>query len=315
MVLFADRYATACKHQVVRYGSIAQGRHGIVEPIRHDAQVGHFAAQPCQQGTKKETVGVVDGARPHGLGGNAAGHDELVTGGEQGDAWAPRHVERRHANAGHQTAGSRREPVALQHNRCAPCYVLACATHVLTGARHGVESNPRAVVQRRRFLLHHDGIGAGRQRCTGEDARSRASLQRRAVAAGRDALRHAQDRAPGRHIRCTHRIAVHRAVVMRRNVQRRDGIGGQDSPIGIEGRNRLAAQRRMRVRQQLGQRVVQRAQGAACCIGTGRIRCDGDVWHEEPESVVRLDVVVKALGVVEQPARRALGVIQRQQRQ
>jgi hypothetical protein len=70
-------------------------------------------------------------------------------------------------------------------------------------------------------LLHDHGVGAGRDRGAGEDAGSRAGLQRRTNRTGRYALADRQADAGGGDVGGAHGVTVHGRVV-----ERRHGDGG-----------------------------------------------------------------------------------------
>ena len=105
MVFFTHRHAAAGQNQVVVLGCGAQRGFGGFAPIGHDAQVADLTAQALQQRTQEKPVGVVNGARLHGLGRNLAGHDQLIASREQGHAGARRHFQACQANAGGQAQG------------------------------------------------------------------------------------------------------------------------------------------------------------------------------------------------------------------
>ena len=266
MVLLADRHAAAGQHQIVVARGLTHRLHGCGALVRDNAQIADAAAQALQHGTQKETVGVVDGARLHGFGCHLTRHHQLVTGRKQRHPRPTTDLQPIHADARCEPQfGWPQPPAALQHHRAAR-HVLAGASYPLPRLRHlqnaqqwvylpGICGRIRLRLQFA-ILLHHNRVGAGRNRRSGEDARSAARLQRRAAGARRDALCNPQPRLQPDQVGTAQRVAVHRAVVVRGHLQRRDDIAGQDPGVGVEGGNRLGTLERLGRREQLGQGVV-----------------------------------------------------------
>jgi len=101
------------------------------------------------------------------------------------------------------------------------------------------------------------GVGAGRHLRSGKNPRGAARHQRLSRGAGSNALADRHHHAFVRDFGAAHRVAVHRAVVLRRHLQRGHAVLCQHPAVGIEGGHSLAARQRQRLRQQLGERVVQ----------------------------------------------------------
>ena len=91
------------------------------------------------------------------------------------------------------------------------------------------------------ILLHHDGVETIRHRRAGEDADRLATSGWAAErVAGGGAPRHRQHRiAIGQQIGMGDRIAIHRAVGMRRHINRRDQIAGEDAAARLGERHLL----------------------------------------------------------------------------
>ena len=136
---------------------------------------------------------------------------------------------------------------------------------------------------------------------TGAPVKMRAAVpgcQRLRRAAGRDAL---ADRQRARLRRRSRRCAPHSrpwsCCPAAAPAAPRPGPAASTRPSASKVETRLGAGQRLRVRQQLGQRVVQAAQRRA-----GRRSC------------VHLRVVVEAVAIVDQPLRHGIGVVQVQHR-
>ena len=88
-------------------------------------------------------------------------------------------------------------------------------------------------------FLHHHGVGAGRHRRAGKDARRRTRLQGGADGAGGNALADRQADAGSSHVGAAHGITIHRRIVERRDRYGRPLGNGQNAASG--GRQGLRA--------------------------------------------------------------------------
>ena len=108
----------------------------------------------------------------------------------------------------------------------------------------------------------------------------------------RDALAHRQRHAFVGDLRLAHRVAVHRAVVLRRNLQRRDQVLGQHAAVGLGWRRSPCPPAAARPARRPGHR-------------------QGTQWRPwRSSSRVVLRVVVEPVPIVDQPlgdARRGVG--------
>ena len=131
--------------------------------------------------------------------------------------------------------------------------------HVLAGAAHVLAAAPAARKRARArpgldVLLHHDGVGARRDRRPGEDARglarrgARRARRRPPPPRRRRRARPAAPRTRAREVRRAHRVAVHgRAVGGREGPGRDDGLG-EHPPEGVRRRHALGPEHRARPR-------------------------------------------------------------------
>ena len=159
-----------------------------LQTVGDDAQVIAGTAQGLDQAAQGEAVRVVD---PHRLE-RVAGHGELVAGGEQRHPrpLAPRAGwPRRPRPPGRGPAAETRAPG--EHDRAGPTSSPQRRIH---SPGWGVATT-RTPSPRGAMLLHHHGISARRDPRACEDAGRSATAQRRADAAGGDALAHRQGRA------------------------------------------------------------------------------------------------------------------------
>ena len=142
----------------------------------------------------------------------------------------PRHLQPGQANAGGQPERRRGEPLAPgQHDRAAGD-VLAAAADPLP-RRGNTQDAHGLLAGRLGVFLHHHRVGAGRDRRAGEDAGDAAGRQRLRGAAGGNALADRQGHAFVGDLAAAHGIAVHRAVVLRRHLQRGHEILRQHAAV------------------------------------------------------------------------------------
>ena len=273
MVLFAYGNAAAGQHQVVALCSDLQGCQGGLQPVGHDAQVGHHTAHAAQQGRKKKTVGVVNSAGRHVGRRYGAGHDQLIARGKQGYTRLAGHLQLRQAHAGGQAQGGWTQALPTRQDGGIARDVFAPAANPLAGGGGCVNRNGLPTVAagggQHTVFLHHHRVGTRWNRRAGEDAGSRAHLQWCTRHPGGDALRHRQC-AAALHIGAAQGVAVHRAIVLRRHLQVRDHVLGQHAPIGVQGGEQfLALGGSGHGGQQLGQRRVQGKQGGTGVAGHG----------------------------------------------
>ena len=256
MIFLADGNATAGQDQVVAGRRGAQRGARRLARIGHDAEVIDRAAQAFEQGTQGVAVGVVDAARLERL----AGHRQLVAGGKQRHAQAAEHRQLRCADRSGDADMRGRQPRPGRQYLGAGGDVLAAAADPFAGLRQMIHGQQVALDGAE--FLHHHGIGAGRQRRPGENARRRARREHLADAAGGNALGHFQVRARGRDVGAAQGVAVHRGVVQRRHVERRVQRLRQHPPRRGLGRHRLGLAQRLRAGQQTGQGLVEIEHGA-----------------------------------------------------
>jgi len=223
VVFLADRDAAAGQNQVVVLACALESGHRGIQPVGHYAQIGHAAAEPVQQGLEEEAVGVIDSAGFHVGGRNVAGHDQFVTGGEQGHARPPGDLQPVKADAGGQAERGRAQAgAAVQHHR-ARGNVFTAAANPLPRPGLSPDANARMqrVVGRRRFaiFLHDHGIGAGRNRRARENPRHASRRQGMPAAASRNTLADLQHAGGADPVSTAHGITVHRTVVVRGHSQ------------------------------------------------------------------------------------------------
>jgi hypothetical protein len=250
--------------------------------VGHDAQVVHFAAQAVQQSPHEEAVGVIDRAGLHRVGRDLAGHHQLIAGGKHGHARLASDPQLVKADAGREAERGRREALALLQHDIAGGHILARAADPLAGCRNDRDAHRAQAASLRRgggVFLHHDGISALGNLRAGEDARRGAGFERRAHGASGNALGHLEHGARGCAIRCTHRIAVHRAVVARRHGQARDEVFRKHAAVCVEGDDTFVGERRPGLGQQLRDRLVERHQRGP---RGGRGERNGSVSHGVP---------------------------------
>ena len=189
VVFLAHRDTAGADDEVGAFGRLAQGLTGGLPRVGDDALIQHLAAQPAQQRVEHKAVGVVDAAGRQRL----ARHDQLVASKEAGHARTAAHLQRGRADGCGQTDGGRGEASAFGQHGAAGGDILGPTAY--PGARCGLhpEAHTRTLGAGQRqarfgLLLHHHGIGAGRQGRAREDARHGAGLERLALMAGGDAL-------------------------------------------------------------------------------------------------------------------------------
>ena len=238
-----------------------QRRQSGIAPVRHDAQIADLTAQPVQEPAQEKTVGVVNAAGFHLLGRHLTRHDQLVAGGKQGHARPARHLQAVQPDARRQAERSWCQArTARQHHR-APCHVLTSPPDPLGRCGQSAQPDGRqsATLGGQQFtvFLHHDSVSTSGNRSAGEDPSSAASGQRHATGAGSNPLAHRQHRARAGQIGAAQRIAVHRAVVLRRHLQSRHQVLRQHAAVGIEGRHRLRISQGAGLTQQFGQGLIE----------------------------------------------------------
>ena len=250
----------------------AQGRNGCITLIRHDAHISDFTAQAAQQRCQEEAVGVVDGTGWHVLRRFLARHHQLIAGRKQGHARTADHAEFGHAHAGGQPQCGGAQALATRQHYSTAGDVFTRTANPLSRSRHAVDGHARQALRAvcgGAVFLHDHGVGTGRNRGSGKDARSGAGEQLGSGRAGGNALGHGQRGTGSGHIGATHRVAVHRAVVLRWHMQVRHHIGRQHTAIGLQRGNLLSGLQGRYRRQQLGQRIIQRQQRLSGCRGHG----------------------------------------------
>jgi len=203
---------------------------------------------------------------------------DLVAGGEHRDAQAPHHAHRLDAERCDQSEMCRPQQLPRSDRRTAQRQVLAALAQVLAGLDHaGLDAHALAIGLTQ--LERHDGVGTRRHHGTGHDAHA---VPRAHRAAERRARHHRGDGAQlerriGAQRGAGERIAVHRRVVVRGHVDRRDHVLGQHPAERLRDRHRLARVDRLQARRDRRARlldaevVLARGQrGGAELLGHGR---------------------------------------------
>ena len=183
-------------------------------------------------------VGVADLPRRERL----PGRHQLAAGGEDGDARPASDADALDADGREQADLGGAEMSAAREEDVADGDVLAGAAHVR--ARLGDRLDGQRVAVRRRVLDLHHGVGAGRHRRAGHDAR-RVSRPHRLghEAAGGDVERDAELAAAGLELRAGDGEAVHGRVVERRHLLGRDDALCRGAPERLEQRDLFGRQR------------------------------------------------------------------------
>ena len=117
--------------------------------------------------------------------------------------------------------------------------------------------NAHGVALGHTVFLHDHGIGALRNGGTRENAGSFAGVQRLAMRARRNALRHFQNGPRCAHVGAANGIAIHGTVVLRRHLQGRQQILCQHTPIAFKGGHFVHARQGLGTCQQQWQGFVQ----------------------------------------------------------
>jgi hypothetical protein len=173
-------------------------------------------------------------------GGSASpGGGQLVPGGEHRHPEEPPQLQIRQAERARQGDVPGPETRAGADREAAPRDVLAGPTAIGAGREAGRQDHGVAVDPG--ILLHRHGIGAGGHRCAGEDSHCDARVGPGWGVTGRHTPAERQARLPGgREIARPYSVAVHRGVIERRQVDRRDQVFGQHASVRIGERHRLA---------------------------------------------------------------------------
>ena len=261
VVFFAHRHTAAGQDQVMRLRSRLQRSQGGIAPVRHDAQIADLTAQPVQKRAQEKTVGVVNAAGFHLLGRHLTRHDQLIPGRKQGHARPARHLQAVQPDARRQAERSRCQARTARQHHSAPSHVLTSPPDPPARLGQGVQADGRQFVtlggQQLTVFLHHNSVGASGNRGAGEDPSGATSGQRHATGAGSNPLAHRQHRARAGQIGAAQRIAVHRAVVLRRHLQSRHQVLCQHAAVGIKGRHRLHISQGTGVAQQFGKSLIE----------------------------------------------------------
>ena len=229
VVRFADRDAAAADHQIRPLGSLSQGSARRLQLIRHDAQVDHFAPQGPQQGGKQKPVRVVDAAGRQRL----ARHDQFVAGEQHTDPKPPVDRKPGQTDRGRKADVRRAQARSAFQHAGSELDVHPRRPDPLARRRHREHHDPIGL--QLRGFLRHDGVTAGWNRRSGENARSRTRGQRLAHPPRLDSLRHRQAGRDRSQIRAAHGVAVHLGVVQRRHRDARDDRLGQHASEPIDG--------------------------------------------------------------------------------
>ena len=263
-----------------------------------------WTSQPrrAQQAAQEEAVRVVDGARLHRLGRDVARHHQFVAGGEQRHARtrAPPATRSRPMLAARPMRGRAQAFAGAPARRAAARHVFA-AGGGSTGRRAGTRVDAHACLAATASVSSCITI-ASAPGGTGAPVKMRAAVPGCSgcgAGAGRDALADRQQHALVGDLGAAHGVAVHRAVVLRRHLQRRHQVLRQHAAVGVEGATRVSSPPAARAcasrAARASSRRLQRARRAV-------------------RSRVSLRVVVEAVAIVDQPLRHRIRVVQVQHR-
>ncbi|CAM2158131.1 hypothetical protein PT2222_40130 [Paraburkholderia tropica] len=228
---FADRDAARGEHDVGARGGLFERGGERVGLVAHHAEIDGLDIQAAQHRAERVAVAVVDAAGVERL----AGRAQFVAGRKEGHAQASLHLDFDETQRGQQADVGGAELAARAQRHAATREVFAPAAAVRAGragARAEADRRGFAGLVERHALLRHDGVAAGGHRRAGHDAHARAARHVAEVGMPRERL--AGDRQRERAVLCglrerraVERVTVHRRVVVRGHVDRRDHIDGQ----------------------------------------------------------------------------------------
>ena len=220
--------------------SVAQTRGQVVDAVRCDPQKDWLASRGAYGGRKRYTAGIVDSSGDRGH----SGREQLVAGRKHGDARSAVHARVASTERGQDAEVDWAELGPGRENYVADLNVFAGAAHVRAGRdRFGDANAARAVDLDLDLLERNHGIGAVRDHRASHDARGRGCSEAgsRGIA-GRDLEgdRHVDRALSGRpgEIGRTDGVAVHRGVIVWRNVQVGVDVVAEDKPQCVEQRDR-----------------------------------------------------------------------------
>lgn len=122
-------------------------------------------------------------------------HDQLIAGRKQGHARTADHAEFGHAHAGGQPQCGGAQALATRQHYSTAGDVFTRTANPLSRSRHAVDGHARQALRAvcgGTVFLHDHGVGTGRNRGSGKDARSGAGEQLGSGRAGGNALGHGQ---------------------------------------------------------------------------------------------------------------------------
>jgi hypothetical protein len=234
--VIADR-SPARRHQHLRL-DIGQLPRNLLHAVAGDAEQQRLRSGLARELRQRVRVGLHQLPRwrllPDG--------DQLVSSGEDCDAWPAMHVHAcRLASSRQGQLRGAESGSARQHDR-AGAHLLAAMADVLPCLRRVVRRDAHLAAVPRNVLLHDDTVRAARHRCAREDARGFTSLEwtRGRRVSGGNFVDHAQ--RAGR-IAGADRVAVHHRDVGSRQIARGGDLARENAPAGLAERHLFTWQR------------------------------------------------------------------------
>ena len=241
----ADGNSTGSQHRVAFAQGSLQSRANCLRRVGHQWKDFGDATDAFKQCRQAEAVAFVNLARTELL----AGFAQFRTGGQQTDDGLPPHPDFRPPRRGQQANVTHRQKLASFGERRPPLYVFAPGTDILSRFGRVQDKYLLGLLGLSScVLLHHDSVGASRQRRAREQ--SHTSPGRNPVAerfSGGDSSAQSQahwlSRIGGSHVLRLNGVTIHGGIVKRRQVDRRSHPLGQYAPARAVERYNLGRRR------------------------------------------------------------------------
>jgi hypothetical protein len=222
--------------------------------VANDPEIEDFATHAAEHAEKRVAVAVIDFATAQ----RRTDRAQFVAGREKSDAQTAVDADLGTTQRGDQTEFRRADQSSGSERRLAGGEVFAGAADILATALPRRDHD--AVASGLDDFLHHHHIATDRQRRTGHDAHALTGGH----AAGKSLT---GQRCPGdaqaglataRQVGMTQRVTVHRRIVVRRHIDRRDHVTGQHTPQRAAQRQPLVCSQRRQLAANEGARLLDR---------------------------------------------------------